>query len=604
MFGIFNVYNAPQWLGGTSLTLPSIAIMEVWWGLGYHTIFFLAGLAAIPKDLPEAARLDGANEWQIFWHVTRPGLQPIMMILVVLRFGSAMAVIDEYLIFGGFNRNSPTYTWTMFMYDQAFKLGTVAARLRGCDRHDRRGGHDGRRGRASSTFSGARAERAWRGRATVERRIDPVAVALARRAGGAAPTGAHPPCRDRLFMRDHPAAAGLGALDVDQVAARRDAGRDSGRAHFDFTHYGYVFQKIDTLPVNLFNSIYVTAGTVLITTACAVLAGYALVHLRPRGGVFIVAMLLASLYFPIRVVSLISVYEIQNFLGLINSTSGLILPYVTLNLAISVLIMRSVFQLVPHELIEAAKIDGGGPWRTLWLIGIPMARNGLVVVFIVNFVTAWGEFLLCTTLTNDQTARTMPVVLAAAQGGLGQWAWPRARRRLRHRRHPWHPRLHLRQRLFFKGLTEGVLKASMHTAKPVTDDRGGLDRVGLFVYAKGIHQAIRVPMHDYRQAVRQWPQPSRAPAARVPLRRRRGQNSPVRPGRAARARGDGCRRVVRGSGPLRGAVHARRARSAGDAEPARLRVTTPARHQRLHRGYIDEQAAGRAASPPLGADPG
>jgi multiple sugar transport system permease protein len=121
--GLFTLQNAPQWLGGTSLTLPSIAIMEVWWGLGYHTIFFLAGLAAIPKDLPEADRIDGANEWQVFWHVTRPRLAPIMMILVVLRFGTAMAVIDEYLIFGGFNRASPTYTWTIFMYDQAFKLG-------------------------------------------------------------------------------------------------------------------------------------------------------------------------------------------------------------------------------------------------------------------------------------------------------------------------------------------------------------------------------------------------------------------------------------------------------------------------------------------------
>lgn len=115
---------APQmWLGGTPLTLPSIAIMEIWWGLGYHTIFFLAGLAAIPKELPEAARLDGANEWKIFWYVTLPRLQPIMMILVVLRFGTAMAVIDEYLIFGGFNRDHPTYTWTIFMYDQAFVLG-------------------------------------------------------------------------------------------------------------------------------------------------------------------------------------------------------------------------------------------------------------------------------------------------------------------------------------------------------------------------------------------------------------------------------------------------------------------------------------------------
>ncbi|WP_368904534.1 carbohydrate ABC transporter permease [Taklimakanibacter lacteus] len=123
IFGLFTLQNAPQWLGGTPLTLPAIAIMEVWWGLGYHTIFFLAGLAAIPRDLPEAARIDGASEWSIFWHITRPALAPIMMILVVLRFGTAMAVIDEYLIFGGFNRDSPTYTWTIFMYDQAFKLG-------------------------------------------------------------------------------------------------------------------------------------------------------------------------------------------------------------------------------------------------------------------------------------------------------------------------------------------------------------------------------------------------------------------------------------------------------------------------------------------------
>ena len=81
-----------------------------------------AALAAF-AELPEAARVDGANEWQVFWHVTLPRLQPIMMILVVLRFGTAMAVIDEYLIFGGFNRASPTYTWTMFMYEQAFKTG-------------------------------------------------------------------------------------------------------------------------------------------------------------------------------------------------------------------------------------------------------------------------------------------------------------------------------------------------------------------------------------------------------------------------------------------------------------------------------------------------
>ncbi|MGI9500918.1 MAG: carbohydrate ABC transporter permease [Geminicoccaceae bacterium] len=227
---------------------------------------------------------------------------------------------------------------------------------------------------------------------------------------------------------------------------------------FDFSHYGYVIEKIDTLPINLFNSIYVTGATVLITTACAVLAGFALVHLRPRGGTFIVAMFLASLYFPTRVVSIITIYEIQSFLDLINSTSGLILPYITLNLAISVLIMRSIFQLIPRELMEAAKIDGAGVWRTLWMVGLPLARNGLVVVFIVNFVTAWGEYLLCSTLTNDQDARTMPVVLAAAQGGMGQWAWPRIAAVYVIVVTPGIIAFTFAQRLFFKGLMEGVVK--------------------------------------------------------------------------------------------------------------------------------------------------
>ena len=115
--------TAPQWLGDPVLTLPAIAIMEVWWGLGYHTMFYLAGLAAIPRELFEAARVDGANEWRLFWHVTLPRLRPILLVLVVLRFGTAMAVIDEYLILGGFNRALPTYTWTVYMWDEAFQIG-------------------------------------------------------------------------------------------------------------------------------------------------------------------------------------------------------------------------------------------------------------------------------------------------------------------------------------------------------------------------------------------------------------------------------------------------------------------------------------------------
>jgi ABC-type glycerol-3-phosphate transport system permease component len=227
---------------------------------------------------------------------------------------------------------------------------------------------------------------------------------------------------------------------------------------FDFTHYTFVFQRIDTLPVNLFNSIYVTAATVLITCVCAVLAGYAIVHIRPRGVGAVVVFFLVSLYFPVRVVSLISIYETQHFLGLINSTSGLILPYITLQLVISILIMRSMFQLVPHEIIESARIDGAGHLRTLWEIGLPMVRNGLVVIFIVNFVTAWGEYLLGVTLIDDQAKRTMPVVLAAAQGGQGQWSWPNLAAVYVIVVTPGIVAFGFAQKLFFKGMLEGALK--------------------------------------------------------------------------------------------------------------------------------------------------
>lgn len=123
VLGIFTRENAPQWVGNPSLVIPAVAFFEWWWGLGYHTMLFLAGLAAIPKDFAEAARIDGANEWQVFWHVTLPRLRPILAVLVILRFGTAMAVIEEYLIFGGFNRALPTYTWTVYMYDLAFQIG-------------------------------------------------------------------------------------------------------------------------------------------------------------------------------------------------------------------------------------------------------------------------------------------------------------------------------------------------------------------------------------------------------------------------------------------------------------------------------------------------
>ncbi len=229
--------------------------------------------------------------------------------------------------------------------------------------------------------------------------------------------------------------------------------------NFNFGHYSYSWDKIPTLRRNFMNSVLVTGSTIVLTTVCAILAGYALVHLRMPGKALVLFVLVASMFFPTRVTAITAIWEIQKNLGLINKTWGLIFPYVTLGLAISVFIMRGMFQTVPKELADAARIDGAGPVRMLFGVMLPLVSNGIVVVIIVNFVTAWGEYLLASTLMNEQASRTLPVVLATASGGMGAWVWPRLAAVYIMAITPGLVAFAIAQRWYMKGLQEGALKA-------------------------------------------------------------------------------------------------------------------------------------------------
>jgi ABC-type glycerol-3-phosphate transport system permease component len=226
----------------------------------------------------------------------------------------------------------------------------------------------------------------------------------------------------------------------------------------DFTHYSYVFEHIPTFLQNYTNSVIVTLSTVVITSIIAILAGYALVHLKLPWGWALVAVLVGTLFFPTRIVSIIGIYNIQDRLHLLNSLIGLILPYVTLNLAVSILIMRGVFETISHEMVEAAKMDGASAMRILLQIMLPLVANGIVVLVIVNFVTAWGEYLLAVTLIDDQSVRTMPVVLATTFGGFGEWQWPRISAVYMLAILPGIIAFAVAQRWYMKGLQEGALK--------------------------------------------------------------------------------------------------------------------------------------------------
>jgi ABC-type glycerol-3-phosphate transport system permease component len=227
---------------------------------------------------------------------------------------------------------------------------------------------------------------------------------------------------------------------------------------FDFSHYGFAWDKIPTLRHNYWNSIYITVATVIITTIASTLGGYALVFLHTPGRAVVISLFVASLFFPTRVTAFIGIFQMQNTLGLINHAWGLIFPYTALSIAISVFVMRGVFQTVPKDLGDAARIDGAGPLRMLLGIMLPIVRNGIVVVIMINFVTAWGEYLLASRLMNEQSQWTLPVVLASASGGMGAWAWPRLAAVYIMAVTPGLIFFAITQRWYMRGLQEGALK--------------------------------------------------------------------------------------------------------------------------------------------------
>jgi ABC-type glycerol-3-phosphate transport system permease component len=226
-----------------------------------------------------------------------------------------------------------------------------------------------------------------------------------------------------------------------------------------FEHYDWILKRRPEVRTNFNNSVLVAALTVTTTTITAVLAGYALVHLRTPFKRVITAVLVASLFFPTRVTAITGIFEVQDRLGFINKTWTLVFPYTALNVAVCIFIMRGVFETVSKEIVDAARVDGAGTFRTLIGIMLPMIKNGVVVVIIVSFVASWGEYLLALTLMNDADQRTLPVFIGGASGGVGVLLWPRIAALYIMAIIPGLIFFAIAQRWYTKGLQEGALKA-------------------------------------------------------------------------------------------------------------------------------------------------
>lgn len=110
--------DGPNWLGSTSLALPSLIVMIAWRGLGFQMVIFLAGLQAIPQQLYEAARIDGASRWQQFRYVTLPSLRPTLLFVTVVGSIGLLQVFEEPFVMTRGGPLSSTTTIAQHIYGQ------------------------------------------------------------------------------------------------------------------------------------------------------------------------------------------------------------------------------------------------------------------------------------------------------------------------------------------------------------------------------------------------------------------------------------------------------------------------------------------------------
>ena len=115
------IQNPPGWLTSPEWAMPAVVIVGTWRDMGYYMILFLAGLQTVPRELHEAARVDGANVWQRFVNVTLPCLRPTMFFVTVMLTINSFKIFDLILVMTDGGPGQSTLVLSQFIYRKGFE---------------------------------------------------------------------------------------------------------------------------------------------------------------------------------------------------------------------------------------------------------------------------------------------------------------------------------------------------------------------------------------------------------------------------------------------------------------------------------------------------
>jgi multiple sugar transport system permease protein len=172
-----------------------------------------------------------------------------------------------------------------------------------------------------------------------------------------------------------------------------------------FENFKKVFEESPML-LYFWNSVQVTGSATLVSLLLGVPAGYGIAKAKANK---MAAVLLLSRMTP-GLSYLIPLFTMFQVLGLIGTVWPIALTHLVITLPIVVWIMIGFFETLPHELEEAARIDGATLWQAFLYVALPLARPGIVVGAILSFITSWNNFIFGAVFAG-RTTRTMPVAV-------------------------------------------------------------------------------------------------------------------------------------------------------------------------------------------------
>ncbi len=173
-----------------------------------------------------------------------------------------------------------------------------------------------------------------------------------------------------------------------------------------------------------FNSLYISVIVVAAVAVLGAMTSYVCTRFSLRLGGVVVTFYMLGMFIP-TVLCVVSIFLQMRSLNLLNSHFGLILLYIAVNMPFTVFVLSGFFRTLPHELEEAAYIDGCSLIGTFWSVMLPLAKPGLATVCIFNFLGTWNEYLLSSTVILDPMKSTLPtglVSLMATTNHQADWA--------------------------------------------------------------------------------------------------------------------------------------------------------------------------------------